>query len=175
MPKPENAAYSAEYKRMRNEAGEILNEKNYKDETLTALSDGYAAVMRNYETVENGMLRAGSRFTLTRGGESVYECVMPFGAGGLICGDIIRHGGGAYLLFRAELYGYSVLNLSTLKAAHYMPLERLDNQENFIWADAVYCQSAGLLFVSGCYWACPYSLIAVDFTAPDERAALRML
>ena len=83
---------------------------------------------------------------------------------------IIKHSdGNKYLLFSIDLYGYSVLNLKTLKCINYIPSKsRLDNKETFIWCGVNYNPKNNLLVVSGCYFASPYSLIVLDFTKPME-------
>lgn len=78
--------------------------------------------------------------------------------------------GNKYLLFDEDLYGYSVLNLSTLKSIHYIPLEsHLNNKEfreTFIWCKPHYNIYNNLLAVDGYYWASPNSIILLDFSNP---------
>ncbi len=79
--------------------------------------------------------------------------------------------GNHYLVFREDLYGYSVLEVETGNSLHYMPEESFPlgkerAQETFIWAGAVYDPQSGLLAVSGCYWACPNDTLLLDFSDP---------
>lgn len=85
---------------------------------------------------------------------------------------LIRHrNGNRYLIFRLDLYGYSVLELESGRECHYIPLEseperREDFRETFIWTGAKYDPESDLLAVPGCYWACPNSTIVLDFREP---------
>ena len=86
--------------------------------------------------------------------------------------DIIHHSdGNDYFIFDEDLYGYSVLELSSMKSMHYIPAESYAEpeeatQETFIWGDCFYNPETNLLAVNGCYWACPYSVIVLDFSNP---------
>ena len=166
---PENIAYTAAYQKMRENAMPILTEENFTEERTTALSNGDIIVFRNYVTMEDPYRRSGSRFYLKRNGKIVYSYCMPIDAGDLVSQEIIKHrNGNQYILFRTELYGYSLLDLNSLKAWHYIPKGRIKNRESFIWADGgVYCERNNLLYISGCYWAYPYSVLIVDFSQPE--------
>ena len=85
---------------------------------------------------------------------------------------LIHHSNGKhYLVFRFDLYGYGVLELESGHEMCYMPTQsfpavREDFKETFIWTDVHYDPESNLLAVSGCYWACPYSVVVVDFSDP---------
>ena len=82
---------------------------------------------------------------------------------------IIRHRNGRdYLLFNIDLYGYSVLDLKTREAIHYVPEESFRGGETFLWMDALYCPENDLLAIEGCYWACPWSIRFYDFANPMQ-------
>lgn len=71
-----------------------------------------------------------------------------------------------YLLCGEDYQGYSVLNLSTSKYLVYFPDEGYKGA-GFCWT-AVYPSPDNLvLAVEGCYWACPYELVLVDFKDPE--------
>ena len=64
-----------------------------------------------------------------------------------------------------------VLDLESLQDMRYFPPQsfpsRRENlEETFIWTDVHYDPESNLLAVSGCYWACPYSVIVLDFSEP---------
>jgi hypothetical protein len=72
-----------------------------------------------------------------------------------------------YLLCGEDYQGYSLLNLSTGKYQVYFP-EAGYKGVGFCWAD-VYPSPDGLvLAVDGCYWACPYELVILDFRDPEN-------
>ena len=85
---------------------------------------------------------------------------------------LIHHSNGKhYLVFRFDLYGYGVLDLENLQDMRCIPPQsfpavREDFKETFIWTDVHYDPKSDLLAVSGCYWACPYSVAVVDFADP---------
>lgn len=86
-----------------------------------------------------------------------------------------RHANGRrYLIFRRDLYGYSILELETMRELHYIPqvsypAEGEKFYETFIWTDCHYSLENNLLAVGGCYWAAPVSVIVLDFTNPMEE------
>ncbi len=85
---------------------------------------------------------------------------------------IIHHANGMdYLLFFEYLFGYSVLDLSSMKSVHYIPQESGDyDQEDFeetvIWVNPHYDPGSNLLAVEGCVWAAPYTVLVLDFSDP---------
>lgn len=92
-------------------------------------------------------------------------------ADGEFC-SLFRHRNGKhYLIFRTELYGYSVLDVESGQEMHYVPAcvhpdEGQKAEEVFIWTSADYDPDSDLLAVTGCIWACPYSTIVLDFSHP---------
>lgn len=85
---------------------------------------------------------------------------------------IIHHAdGNTYFVFDENLYGYSVLNLDSLQCMHYIPSESYGKypeefEETFIWCDCFYNPENSLLAVDGCFWACPWDVIVLDFKDP---------
>jgi hypothetical protein len=85
--------------------------------------------------------------------------------------SIFRHANGrTYLIFYENLYGYSVLDFSSMKTVNYIPRESAKHdehfEETFIWMIPHYDPSSNLLAVEGCVWAAPYSIIVLDFCDP---------
>ena len=86
--------------------------------------------------------------------------------------QIIEHSDGKkYLLYKEDMYGYSVLDLETLDSVHYIPelsKRGLEDgfEETFIWCEAFYDKQSDLLAVEGCYWGGIYSVIFIDFSDP---------
>ena len=82
--------------------------------------------------------------------------------------SLFRHRNGKhYLIFRTELYGYSVLEVESGQEMHYVPAcvhpeEGQKTEEVFIWTGADYDPGTDLLAVTGCIWACPYSTIVLE-------------
>ncbi len=86
--------------------------------------------------------------------------------------SIIHHANGkTYLLYFEDLYGYSVLDLSSMQSIHYIPQESRETVKSkfevtFIWAVPHYYLESSLLAVEGCIWAYPYTVFVVDFSDP---------
>lgn len=86
--------------------------------------------------------------------------------------SLIHHTNGKhYLVFRFHLYGYGVLELESEQDIRYLPLqsfptERENFEETFIWTAVNYDSQSNLLAVFGCYWACPFSTMILDFSNP---------
>ena len=70
-----------------------------------------------------------------------------------------KYGGKRFVLFKKDLYGYTILNLETLEEYNYFPSDVLypDNKnfgEAFIITDAIIFKD--ILIFEGCYWGGPY-------------------
>ena len=86
--------------------------------------------------------------------------------------SIIHHADGkTYLLYFEDLYGYSVLDLSSMQSVHYIPQESYETdksrfEETVIWVVPHYDPESSLLAVEGCIWAFPYTVLVVNFSNP---------
>ncbi len=88
----------------------------------------------------------------------------------------IEHSNGRnYLIFSIDLYGYSVLDLSDYRYAHYVPESSFNRgEETFIWTKVLYNPGNNLIAVDGCYWAGLWYTEFYDFSQPMELP-LKML
>lgn len=134
------------------------------------LSEGYSVRTDYYAGHLPYQLRAARHQLLDSGGHIVYTWDnLDFD--GEFC-RLITHANGRHcLIFREDLYGYSVLELETGRALHYIPekswpLDGRQGEETFIWTNAAYDPKTDLLAVWGCYWACPGSMVFLDFSDP---------
>ena len=80
---------------------------------------------------------------------------------------VLHANGMEYLFFSLDLYGYSILNLTTLKVYHYMPEEVLTGGETFIWTNVIY-SGIDKIVAEGCYWACDHEFEIYDFNVPEN-------
>ncbi len=71
-----------------------------------------------------------------------------------------------YLIFRQELYGYSVLDIESGQIMQFYPKCSFEGMETFIWTQVHYHPENNVLAVEGCYWACPYSVQLFSFENP---------
>ena len=90
--------------------------------------------------------------------------------------DLIHHQNGRkYLIYRQDLYGYSVMDVESGETVDFIPKssfvpiggKRIE-METFIWCESKYCKTNNLLVVYGCYWACPFCFEFYDFSNPME-------
>ncbi len=119
---------------------------------------------------QGGVCRAARHQLLDSGGQVVYTWDnLDFD--GEFCKLISHANGRRYLVFREDLYGYSVLEVETGRTMHYIPekswpLDGRQGEETFIWTNVAYDAATDLLAVWGCYWACPNSMVFLDFSDP---------
>lgn len=169
-----NVAYTDEYRLYRRQ-----RERDFLPEYLVSVLEKTTAVGEGYSVHTRVYIRETEDAVLLNGSEN--ELIDNAGAVCFSWRNIDRSGefyycfrhadGERYFLFRQDLYGYSVLRLSDKAVFHYIPAQsfpadRTDFAETFIWTDAAYDPESNLLAVSGCFWACPYSVMIVDFSAP---------
>lgn len=85
---------------------------------------------------------------------------------------ILQHANGkSYLLYYENLYGYSVLDLTSMQSVHYIPQESYETdrerfEETVIWVVPHYDPESSLLAIEGCVWGAPYTVLVVDFNDP---------
>lgn len=124
-----NAVNSAQYQARIKQAETLFEGRNFIRRQTINLSGGYEIVKDAY----------GPSAASFGGGEYVL-----FGASQIIswrCIDdraeffsLIRHADGKfYLVFRQDLYGYSVLDLASAQIMRFVPDAWLDSKESFIW------------------------------------------
>ena len=135
-----------------------------------ALPGGYSVRTDYYTGHLQHQLRAARHQLLDSGGQVVYTWdSLDFD--GEFCALVGHANGKHYLIFREDLYGYSVLEVETGETMHYIPekswpLDGRMGEETFIWTNAAYDPETDLLAVWGCFWACPSSMVFLDFSAP---------
>ena len=119
---------------------------------------------------QGGVCRAARHQLLDSGGQVVYTWDNINDDGEFY--QLLPHANGNhYLVFREDLYGYSVLEVETGRTMHYIPekswpLDGRQGKETFIWTNVAYDAATNLLAVWGCCWACPNSMVFLDFSDP---------
>ena len=122
---------------------------------------------------QGGACRAARHQLLDSGGQVVYTWDNINDDGEFY--QLFPHANGNhYLVFREDLYGYSVLEVETGRTMHYIPekswpLDGRQGKETFIWTNVAYDAATSLLAVWGCYWACPNGTLLLDFSDPLEE------
>ena len=76
-------------------------------------------------------------------------------------GFAVGHPRGDYFLCPDTLAGQAVVDLATGSLRAFDP-----GPDGFIWTDVFPSSDSTRLAVFGCYWACPYEVVAYDFRDP---------
>lgn len=165
----ENVAYSQDYSRYRQEKTVVFHARNMLREETIMLSSGYQLKRQYYQgEVGNYTLYATENTLLDKSAAVVYRWQNLYNTGEF-CKIIEHSNGNQYMIFRSDLYGYSVLDLATLQDFHYYPSGSFPTGETFIWTDVFYNETNNVLAVSGCYWACPFGILLVEFSNPMKE------
>lgn len=99
-----------------------------------------------------------SVLTIEKNGEQIYRFEPIYEKSRLLY--FYRYNGRDYLLFRKDLYGYTILDLETLEEHNYFPSAVLEKDESFIITDAHIFRD--ILICEGCFWGYPYMFYLID-------------
>lgn len=168
----ENIAYEKRYQDWRSQYDTLFAPENrfpQQDEQFP-LADGYSVRSKAYFHDGDLYLNGSENELLDKEGKVRYAW-RNLDMDGEFCSLFRHRSGNHYLIFRTELYGYSVLEVESGQEMHYVPAcvhptEGQRAEEVFIWTSADYDSGTDLLAVTGCIWACPYSTIVLDFSRP---------
>lgn len=162
----ENMACSEEYQSYRRELDAEWGTAQLEGEKTIRLSPNYRLYRKSY--AKGNRMQMSENEVLNEAGETVYRYRTADDDGEFA--KIIAHRDGEeYLIFRIDLYGYSVLRLSDKKEFHFIPGEACPQEESFIWTGVHYNPENDMLAVSGCYWACPFGVLLLDFSHPLKQ------
>ncbi len=167
MPDMTNIAYTPEYQTLREQFyTKVFRPENLKDTLTLSLKDSYTAVCKSYYRVAHGSHWGASEAALLDpSGAEAYHWYNIDDDGEFV--TMLRHSNGHdYLLFRVDLYGYGVYDLTDKKDFFYVP----KGPESFIWTGAHYNPQSNVLAVEGCFWACPFGVHLVDFREPMRES-----
>ena len=162
-----NAAYLDEYKTYWNSCQPLFIPENQGERKDIPLSAQYSVHVQRYNGSVNGYNLHGSECRLLHGGKAIAQW-RSINNDGEFFQQIQHSNGRTYLIFRQDLYGYSVLELDSGEIMQFFPDKALTG-ETFIWTDAAYNPSTNTLAVSGCYWACPFSTHLFTFDNPMSQ------
>ena len=170
--KTENIAYEKRYRDWRAQYDTMFVPENrfpQQDEQFP-LVDGYSVHSKAYFYDGDLHLNGSENELLDKDGKVLYIW-RNLDEDGAFCSMFCHRNGNHYLIFRTELYGYSVLEVENGQEMHYIPAcvhpeKGQKTAEVFIWTGTDYDPSSDLLAVTGCIWACPYSIIVLDFSKP---------
>lgn len=168
-----NIAYEKYYKDWRENYRNLFDRENrcpQSDRTVW-LSDGYRVVSKSYKIDEESFLSGSENELYDKYGKRVFAWHNVDDNGEFFA--LIHHKNGKhYLVFRIELYGYSVFEAESGKTSHYVPAkvhpktDAEEQEEVYIWTDVNYDAKNCLLAVSGCFWGCSDDTFVIDFSDP---------
>ncbi|MDR3289610.1 MAG: hypothetical protein LBT22_09300 [Peptococcaceae bacterium] len=141
-----NIAHTEEYQSNRKKF-EILFSPGYLEgEKSFELSAGYSAATKNYAgKLGEYNMSVSETVMFDPSGAEAYRFQNMDDAGEFL--DLIHHSNGhLYLLFRIDLYGYGVYDLTEKTEFFHVPKE----PETFIWTDVHYNPGNDMLVVGGC-------------------------
>lgn len=159
-----NAVNSAQYQARIKQAEALFEEQNFTQRQTINLDSGYEIVKDAYgpSTASFG----GGEYTLfdTRKTQiKTWRCIDDRAE----FFSLIRHANGKfYLVFRQDLYGYSVLELDRGRIMRFVPDAWALGKESFIFSGVHYLRGWDALAVDGCYWAAPNGVHLVSFAEP---------
>jgi hypothetical protein len=163
MNQPENAAGTPEYAAFRAEYEPYLN--NPPSEVETIQIGGEPALTAEVANHSVGHTNLINKVSIKTNGEIVFNYTIYDAHITLL--NLIKHKNGReYLIFNRDLYGYSVMDVSSREVADYIPANILHGEEAFIWTGTLYCPHTNVLAVNGCYWAGPCGTEFYDFSDP---------
>lgn len=163
-----NAAYTNKYKQSWDEYQALFIAANLHSKEERQLSEDYVIYLTHYQGKIGEYNFWGSKCTLcTNTGETIAQWHAVDNKPEFY--KIIKHSNGkSYLIFRQDLYGYSVLNLENGEIKQFFPEYSITGGETFIWTDAWYTPKTDVLAVFGCYWAGLYITHLFNFKDPES-------
>lgn len=167
-----NIAYTEEYEQRRKNSDDYFMPQYLRNcsEKIVQFTDKYSVKSRFYSGEKDGYPCIMSENELLDGNEDVIYTWRNLDGNGVV--SLFKHSNDRhYLIFCIELYGYSVLEIESGLTFNYIPSQSYPRdsetfEETFIWLDASYDPKSNLLAVGGCFWACPESVLVLDFTDP---------
>ena len=159
-----NAVNSAQYQARIKQTETLFEGQNFTRRQTINLSGGYEIVKDAYRLGATSF--SGGEYTLFDTHKTQiksWRCIDDRAE----FFSLIRHANGKfYLVFRQDLYGYSVLELDRGRIMRFVPDVWTLGKESFIWGGVHYLGDWDALAVSGCYWAAPNGVHLVSFAEP---------
>lgn len=170
----QNVAYTKEYlEELADIHCHLFTSECGRSEKYTELGSGISISTKDYfynsDNSQYTYNLSGSNNIIYRNGVEIYSFKTVNNSGYYWL--IAHKNGNEYLLFTKDLYGYSVLDLTTMQDFNYFPVGSFPTGETFIWCDVHYNYINNMMLVSGCFWACPSSVILIDFSTPLLESA----
>lgn len=164
-----NVAYTKEYQEHRQTYEYVFNKKYLTKVKTVKITDSITARVTHYfddsRTVSPYEVRCSlTRITNKRNG-TVYV-VKSIDYQSELFYLVEHQNRNQYLIYKIDLYGYSILDLSTMNGYDFVPEESFKGGENFILTGLHYNNKSNLLAAEGCFWACPSDTVLYDLSNP---------
>lgn len=159
-----NAVNSAQYQARIKQAETLFEGRNFTRCQTINLSGGYEIVKDAYRLGATSF--SGGEYTLFDTHKTQiksWRCIDDRAE----FFSLIRHANGKfYLVFRQDLYGYSVLELDRGRIMRFVPDVWTLGKESFIFSGVHYLRGWDALAARGCYWGAPNGVHLVSFAEP---------
>ena len=159
-----NAVNSAQYQARIKQAEALFEGQNFTWRQTINLGSGYEIVKDAYRLGATNF--GGGEYTLFDTHKTQiksWRCIDDRAE----FFSLIRHADGKfYLVFRQDLYGYSVLDLASAQIMRFVPDVWTLGKESFIFSGVHYLRGWDALAASGCYWGAPNDVHLVSFAEP---------
>lgn len=161
-----NVAYTEEYKNIWSRSMVLFKVENFTESEEHSISKNYKIIIDNYRGKVEDYNYSGCKCSLVDREEQKIIAWYSIDDSGDFYNLINHSDGKEYLVFRQDLYGYSVLDIKDRKIFQFYPEKSLNGGETFIWTGVNYNPLNNLLIVSGCYWGAPNSVEIYSFENP---------
>lgn len=165
----QNAAYTKEYRVYRAKFEKLFVDALKTTSETIILTDGYKIEQTSYEGKIEECNLHGSSSILIDNDDNILHRWNNLDDNADFHTIIEHQDGRKYLIYREDLYGYSVYDLTHNRTFEYYPQCVLDGKEYFIWTEVFYNRENNLLAVSGCIWGAPWSILLLDFEDPMKE------
>jgi len=163
-----NAAYSEEYQKICNEMISVMILK--EDEQDIVMSEGeYSRTITTYTAMYEGF-----NYTIMR--NKVYNLdnilvheYISFYHHPFFYTPVTHSNGREYLVYKEDLYGYSVLDIESKETFKYIPSAYLKSEETFIATDIHYNPVNDMFAAGGCFWAGRYTTYLLEVKDPMKQ------
>lgn len=159
-----NAVNSAQYQARIKQAEALFEGQNFTRRQTINLGSGYEIVKDGYRPSTASF--GGGEYTLFDTHKTQiksWRCIDDRAE----FFSLIHHANGKfYLVFRQDLYGYSVLELDRGRIMRFVPDAWTLSKESFIFSGVHYLRDWNALIVSGCYWGAPNGVHLMSLAEP---------
>lgn len=161
-----NVAYTAVYQKCWDECQPLFAPQYQKESEIRHLEEDYFVYVQHYAGHIGESDQRGDDCRLTDRDGQILSTWRSIAFVGSFYRLITHRNGKKYLIFRQDLFGYSVLDIESKRIMQFFPEASLDDGETFIWTDVHYEPATNVLAVSGCFWCMDPGVHLFSFDDP---------